>query len=990
MKRIRFSRSKSLDTKKGESEMTRITGSLSLFCCLFLLFPANAQRLNDSSLSGDRALRTPLPTGFRLEKGMITDENGRGGMLELSPEDIAGFDLSFQITFLTSTLRLPASFTIAAERSYGTWNVILLPDNQGGGTLRCFFQSANKELGNQMYSMGRKVELPTGRPISCRLVADDSRLELHLDGKKHLIGSAPGFGRIQIRNYHLGYELQNLVLNYTPATAEQKILSRNIVPNSSFEYATNHDVPDYWSGTAEVYRSPGVPNRYATAEGRKLLRDSFALHEGKDAPHGSRFLLLTPPAHLISKQLKLLPRKEYVLSAYLKCNQGEKVAFGVTQASVCHPFHVKIHEGNGQWQRVELPFNSRHVTGVSIFAKSEDGKPFAVDAVQLEQGNKISPYQPCFADTGFQLAGDVNADVCANNVNSIAGHLRGKFTITDHSAGITGPELCIADPLTKQYVLTCTLENRSDADASYLLSAVLMEEHGAPILKQQKVSLSAGSKEQIKTQPFHLKNGGKVSMRLSVVRADTLAPCVTLEKMIDAPAVLKCYTEYPFYLPQEKTVRLVAELSPELRNHAANGKIVIRYLVAEDKAYPFTIKSFPVPEGIRAVYELPGNINTCGKPFAYEVQVHSAAGKILQKSTARFFKRNPDESNTAVRINRINRGTYFNGQEFFPSGILVYPDFGSEQLAYYKQCGFDDIMVVTTWSSPQKNKEFMEACLENDLRVFVFHQHRKHSPSHIEILEQFRKYPNFAGMIPNDESSDLSVYETTAHAKEKAPERLIWCNQNFFSYRAFAGRLAPMPGDVLSIDRYPFILQPLCRPQTTRDIYSIDQCLKMLAPDAERERKPVFLWLQSSEKFDKEPTPAQLVYQLYCGIINRAMGFCYFGSLPESDTVWNAMISLNRELKELRPYLFSMEAEPETLISRNPEIRILAKRLKDEIVVIALNFSLQEQTGVIAGMEKSETADVLFENRTVSSDASGVLTDQFAPLARHVYRIKVK
>ena len=59
-------------------------------------------------------------------------------------------------------------------------------------------------------------------------------------------------------------------------------------------------------------------------------------------------------------------------------------------------------------------------------------------------------------------------------------------------------------------------------------------------------------------------------------------------------------------------------------------------------------------------------------------------------------------------------------------------------------------------------------------------------------------------------------------------------------------------------------------------------------------------------------------------------------------------------------------------------------------MVIALNFSLQEQTGVIAGMEKSETADVLFENRTVSSDASGVLTDQFAPLARHVYRIKVK
>lgn len=968
----------------------RIYVSIWIFCCLILSVGASTQNPKDDFLSGLQLFQTPLPTGFQVDNEVIADKKGNGGILELRPRSIAEFDLSFQLKFVPGEWKNPATFSIIAERSYGVWRIILSPYEKGGGALLAFFTPANKEFGEQMYFMKRKLMLPIGQFISCRLIADDSRLELYLDGKKHLLGSAPGFGKVKLQNYRLGYELRNVVLNYTPATEKEKILSKNIVPNSSFEYATNRDVPDYWSGSADVYRSNGVPNLYATAKGRKLLRDIFALQSSDKSPHGDNSLMLTPPAHLMSKLINITPQKKYVLSAYIKCDQGEKVTLGVTQSSIKQPLFAKTYEGNGQYQRVELPFNSKQVKRVSVFARTQSEKPFEIDAIQLEQGEIASPYQPCFADTGFLLANDVNADACADNVNSIDRQTKGKFSVVDSTVEIDNPELRIIDPQTSQYALTCSLKNSSNIAANILLSAVLTEEYGTPILLQRQIKLLPNAKEQIEMLPFALQNEDKVSMRLAVNYANTLDPCVTLKKTLYAPAILKCYTEYPFYLPDEKTVRMVVELSPELQKSAAGGQVSIRYLVPEDAAYPFFVKTFPVLAENRAVYEIPREVNVPGKTFAYEVQVISATKKILHKSMAKFMSLNPGQSNTALRVNRINRGIYFNEEEFFPSGILVYPDFGSEQLAYYKQCGFDDITVVTTWSNPAKNKVFMEECLKNNLRVFVFHQQRKYSLSSFNILEEFRKYPNFAGMIPNDESPDVSVYESTLRAKENSPERLIWCNQNFSTYRAFANRLVPMPGDVLSIDRYPFILQPLCRPQPTRDIYSIDQCLKMLAADAERERKPVFLWLQSSEKFDKEPTPEQLTYQLYCGVINRAMGFCYFGSLPESDVVWQAMISLNQELKALRPYLFSRNPEPKGIVSANPGIRILSKKLNDEIVVIALNFSLQKQTGVIKGMEKSKNIEILFEDRTITSNSDGILTDQFEPLSRHVYRLKIK
>ena len=223
----------------------------------------------------------------------------------------------------------------------------------------------------------------------------------------------------------------------------------------------------------------------------------------------------------------------------------------------------------------------------------------------------------------------------------------------------------------------------------------------------------------------------------------------------------------------------------------------------------------------------------------------------------------------------------------------------------------------------------------------------------------------------------------------------MWVNHHFHSYQAFANRIDGFPGDVLSIDRYPFIVQPPGRPQSTNDIYSIEQCAEMMDRDGSRERKPVYMWLQAAERFSKEPTPQQLTWQTYIPLVNHCMGFTYFGGIPSSERVWARMIALNKEIETLVPALFSLEEEPAVTAAdqtTRENIRFLAKKLGDEVIVICVNRSLNQVDATLdlahAGVGGQRAAEALFEDREVQTDASGKLKDAFGPMERHVYRVK--
>jgi hypothetical protein len=257
-------------------------------------------------------------------------------------------------------------------------------------------------------------------------------------------------------------------------------------------------------------------------------------------------------------------------------------------------------------------------------------------------------------------------------------------------------------------------------------------------------------------------------------------------------------------------------------------------------------------------------------------------------------------------------------------------------------------------------------------------------------MEKCRDIPSLVGVIPNDESGNKLVYKKALETKFAAPERLVWGNHHFLSYRAFAGRVEGFPGDVLSIDRYPCIGLPPGRPQPINDLYSFEEVLRMMDRDGKRERKPVFCWLQGAERFSREPINEELVWMTYVALTNHCMGFNYFGGIPHSKVVLDNILRLRAEVETLKSYLFSLELEPVVKV-KDESVRFISKRLGDEVVVITVNGTFEPVETAFdlsaAGVAQNGTAEVMFENRKVTL-RNGVLKDAFKPFQRHVYRMK--
>ena len=113
---------------------------------------------------------------------------------------------------------------------------------------------------------------------------------------------------------------------------------------------------------------------------------------------------------------------------------------------------------------------------------------------------------------------------------------------------------------------------------------------------------------------------------------------------------------------------------------------------------------------------------------------------------------------TEVKINRINRGVYVNGEPFLPYGILVR-NLNPTQLAYYKKCGFDYIEFISHWNQMQKNLKFLKDCEKLKIKAVAFHVARPYAASPSEAAKIYKSSPALVGIVPNDESGDLIVYE---------------------------------------------------------------------------------------------------------------------------------------------------------------------------------------------------------------------------------------
>jgi hypothetical protein len=187
--------------------------------------------------------------------------------------------------------------------------------------------------------------------------------------------------------------------------------------------------------------------------------------------------------------------------------------------------------------------------------------------------------------------------------------------------------------------------------------------------------------------------------------------------------------------------------------------------------------------------------------------------------------------------------------------------------------------------------------------------------------------------------------------------------------------------DVIGFDLYP--LQSWCRP-AFGDVYDAQAELQAATPT-----KPTFQWVEvaameqpCNKTASLDPTPATVEAETWLAIGGGADGIGYFPNNWSTD-ITDTITRINWEIRELTPALVAPDA-PAT--SDTLGVRVSARALNGALYVIAVNTTNTDTNATIQvpGLAR-RTADVLGENRLVSASGGDAISDDFAPLAVHIY-----
>ncbi len=462
-----------------------------------------------------------------------------------------------------------------------------------------------------------------------------------------------------------------------------------------------------------------------------------------------------------------------------------------------------------------------------------------------------------------------------------------------------------------------------------------------------------------------------------------------LRKFIEIPHPLNIFPEYSYYT-NESSARIKVE-------YAGNMNVKDLSLILFTKLAPLprivNKKSYPFKAARNNIYNFPIKALRKAHKYTLYARLVNKQGKDVMTASCNITKCDPNH--TEAKINHFNRGVYLNGKPYIPYGYQIFL-LGDKQLQFYKKLGHDYICYTGHWGNTNRNHQFLGKCDELGLKVMDFHAVRFNADAPDKMLTELKKHKSLFAVTPVDESVDATVPELLANAKRANPYLICYKNDNVAGYRFWRQQLNGLPGEALSIDRYPLIKLAKGLPQTTSLIYTFERALEMMDIDGKRERKPVFIWMEGAEAHSKEPTEEELTWFHYIAVVNHCMGFTYFGGIPMSRYARATILKLDKELKAIQPFLFSFEDEPEISFGNKQSenlIRVLAKKLGNQLLLVCVNRATENVDAEIKLskiLKSSATASVMFENRSLKIGKDLILRDKFSSLGRHVYKITIK
>jgi len=326
----------------------------------------------------------------------------------------------------------------------------------------------------------------------------------------------------------------------------------------------------------------------------------------------------------------------------------------------------------------------------------------------------------------------------------------------------------------------------------------------------------------------------------------------------------------------------------------------------------------------------------------------------------------------------VDRRLYVAGQPFFPYAFNLHFIHDQSSMEYGRKHGFNTLICALR-SLADADAAFANA-RKAGLRLIPYLACPDQEA--FKIVAAFRRHPALLFWYVIDEPKEplnRAVVERVTRIRELDPNHPLMVNYTLETIVAFTGRIATLPGDIISCDVYP--VANLEWPGTVLDPAA---ALARMQSD-----KPAMFYLQMAGNAFmnyREPTPAEFEVMVYTSIIADAQGLFLFVNVPWNPQLFGTAGKIGMELQRLAPILASRESVP-AINSSNRAVRYLIRRYQGQYYLLAVNTTPQptECEFIISGIPDGQ-AELLGCSQFLPV-TSGRVKVRFAGYQRQLLRL---
>jgi len=351
----------------------------------------------------------------------------------------------------------------------------------------------------------------------------------------------------------------------------------------------------------------------------------------------------------------------------------------------------------------------------------------------------------------------------------------------------------------------------------------------------------------------------------------------------------------------------------------------------------------------------------------------------------------------AVKIDQINRVFLVDDKPFIPIGPNGDKADKLKNLADHGyNCPYAQMHEDFTPEAKKRIEQVLDKAQSLKMKVIIWYFNYRLVPDHagyqaelLKMVETFKDHPALLGWWVFDEpTSNIQWLKGLCDAvREVDPYHPVFGNWADRGH-GWTTEMGDVSGNANLLDGYYINAFDYSPNEAHAKIGG--HCAQMTADAKPRGNVVGYLnGLYGWASAIREPSPQENRFVTYVSLIQGARMLLYYNWGPPANPALRAsLIPLSREIQTLAPITAYPEVK-QKITCDNKKIDYTAFDTPQGLYVIAINTDEKDEVATFHIEYAQGDVSVLFENRK-QRIINGQLKDNFAPLMRHVYRVKIK